>query len=254
MGLIKTLELTKYCHRLLQVNNFKDYCPNGLQIEGRPEISKIVSGVTASQAMIEKAIDEKADALLVHHGFFWRSEPDVITGVKRKRIATLLQHDINLFAYHLPLDAHIKLGNNVQLAEKLGFDFEGVASSGPAKNMLFYGTTPNSIGADALGDLLEEKLQHKPLVLKGHDRDIKKVAWCTGAAQHYIVEAAEMGADAFISGEVSESSMHLAQELGIDYFAAGHHATERYGVQALGSHLVEEFDIEHKFIDIPNPV
>lgn len=249
--------ILSYCNQLLQVNNFKDYCPNGLQIEGKAQIQKIVSGVTASQALLDAAIAAKADAILVHHGYFWRSEALTITGIRKRRIETVLKNNINLIAYHLPLDAHRQLGNNAQLAKVLDIDIEGIVDRGAAKNILFYGQLEQACDVDTLAAHITERLNRAPLTLGRFDQakqKIKRLAWCTGAAQHYLQEAAELGVDAFISGEVSENTTHIANELGIHYFAAGHHATERYGVQALGEHLAAEFGLEHQFIDLNNPV
>lgn len=247
-------EIVGYCDQLLDVNQFKDYCPNGLQVEGKLKVNKIVSGVTASLAFIEAAIEQNADMLLVHHGYFWRSEAASIVGMKQKRIARLLENEINLLAYHLPLDAHARYGNNVQLAQVCQWQTEGVVQHGKAKNLLHYGklALPCSVPAFAKG--LEKNLARKPLVINASGQQIASIAWCTGAAQHFIEEAAQLGVDAYISGEISENVTHIAKELDIHYFAAGHHATERYGVQALGQHLQHKFAIEHQFIDIDNPV
>lgn len=254
MSAVSRQDLVQYCNRFLQINSFKDYCPNGLQVEGKPIIERLVTGVTASQDLLDAAIEAKADAILVHHGYFWRSDPAVITGMRKQRIETLLKHQINLLAYHLPLDAHSELGNNVQLAKQLGIDLEGVVGHGHAKNMLFYGKLPSTLAVEDFAKQLENVLKHKPMVVQSTGDAVLRVAWCTGAAQHYITDAVELGVDAFISGEISENTTHAAKELGIHYFAAGHHATERYGVQALGEHLVQEFGVSHQFIDIPNPV
>jgi dinuclear metal center YbgI/SA1388 family protein len=243
--------IVDYCNTLLRVNEFSDYCPNGLQVEGQNEVRKIISGVTACQALIDRAIEQQADAILVHHGYFWKNEAPVITGIKRQRIAALLENGISLLAYHLPLDAHDTLGNNATLAEKLGFQVDGVNSGG----LLWHGHLSQAVSADTFTQHIAQCLGREPLHLPaGSGRKIKRVGWCTGGAQHYIEQAATLGLDAYISGEVSEQTFHLAQELDIHYFAAGHHATESYGVQALASHLAKEFDLHCEFIDVPNPV
>lgn len=249
--MIAVKELINYTQQYMQVDCFKDYCPNGLQVEGRPNIEKIVTGVTASMALLESARRAGADLILVHHGYFWRSDDTRIVGIKRNRIAYLLKHDLNLVAYHLPLDAHPELGNNVQLGRVLGIKAEEYKGS---TNMLAYGylERPESLSDFALQ--LESKLQRKPQVIGNPDQIVKKVAWCTGAAQSYMDKAIEMDVDVFISGEISEQTTHQALESGISYIAAGHHATERYGVQALGEHLATKFNLQHEFIDINNPV
>jgi len=247
--MIKRTELIAYCDNYLSSGLFKDYCPNGLQVEGKETINSIVSGVTASQALIDAAIEHKADLLLVHHGFFWKGENPVITGIKKKRLQALLQNNINLLAYHLPLDAHKTLGNNVLLAKKLGISIERYFSD---NEIALLGAIEKQSGQQ-FKELISHVLQREPLHIEAH-REITKVALCTGAAQSYINQAIELGVDAFISGEISENTWHIAKENNIHYFAAGHHATERYGVQALGKHLATEFDLQHSYIDIYNPV
>ncbi len=242
-------EIVDYCDDFLQVKLFKDYCPNGLQVEGSDTIKKIVSGVTACQALIDQAVELQADMLLVHHGFFWRGEDTIISGMKKQRIKSLLTNDINLLAYHLPLDAHKTLGNNILLAEKLGITVE---QSFADNDIAILGSVKTQNGielAQTISHALSRQVQHIAV-----ERDIKKVALCTGAAQSYIEQAIELEADAFISGEISENTWHIAKENNIHYFAAGHHATERYGVQALGEHLAGYFNIEHQFVDINNPI
>ncbi|WP_039033386.1 Nif3-like dinuclear metal center hexameric protein [Shewanella sp. ECSMB14102] len=246
-------ELKQYLHEFLQLDQFRDYAPNGLQVEGKAEIRKIVTGVTACQALIDRAVEAGADALLVHHGFFWKNEPEVLTGMKRRRIKTLLLNDINLFGYHLPLDAHPMLGNNAELGRVLGV-IEPEAVETVAQGLLWQGVLDSPMTAKDLSAMLEQCLGQVPLHLDGGDRSIQKLAWCTGGAQDYIDTAAALGVDAFISGEVSERTFHSAVEQGIHYFSAGHHATERFGIKALGEHLAHEFELEHEFIDIPNPV
>ncbi len=247
--------IVEYCNDLLNINEFRDYCPNGLQVEGVGEVNRIICGVTACQALIDAAIEKQADVLLVHHGYFWKNESAVITGIKRKRIQLLLEHGISLLAYHLPLDAHAELGNNRTLADKLNIDIGGYVMQGAAKGLLWNGELASTLSANALSAHIEKTLKRKPLHLAAaSDKPIKTIGWCTGGAQHYIEEAAAMGLDAFISGEVSEQTFHQAKELDIHYFAAGHHATESFGVQALAQHLSGQFGLESEFVDIFNPV
>ena len=243
--------LQSYCDQLLRIDEFEDYCPNGLQVESGEQVQRLATGVTASQALIDAAADWEADALLVHHGYFWKGEPPCIRGLKGRRIASLIRDGISLLAYHLPLDSHHDLGNNRKLADRLG-----IREAEPAAEvkLLWQGRTGAALSAEDLAALLEERLGRAPLHLPGGPLQIRRLAWCTGAAQGYIEQAAALGMDAYISGEVSEQTAHQARELGIHYFAAGHHATERYGVQALGEHLAREFGLEHRFIEIPNPV
>jgi len=242
-------EILAYLDTLLNVAQYRDYCPNGLQVEGRNEITHIVSGVTASQALIEAAIEQKADALLVHHGYFWKGEAQSITGIKRQRIQRLLESGLNLLAYHLPLDGHVELGNNAQLARILDIKVEGTAGDA---GLLFYGSLNQVCSGDVLATHIASRLNRTPEHISV-DREIQRVAWCTGGAQSYIEQAAALGVDAFITGEISEQTVHIARETGIHFYAAGHHATERYGVQALGEQLVSEFGLKHTFIDIDNP-
>ena len=252
--MITRTELLAYTDDLLESNRFQDYCPNGLQVTGKESINTIISGVTASEALIEAAIDHKADVLLVHHGYFWRGEDPRVVGVKHRRIKLLLEHDINLIAYHLPLDAHPQLGNNAQLSKLLGLEVDGRISGTGEPAIALCGCLAEPCSLNEFSALVRQALQREPLIVQGHDRPITTVGWCTGAAQGYIQQAADLGLDAFISGEISEPTVHLARELGINYISAGHHATERYGVKALGEHLAEQFDITHYFIDIDNPV
>ena len=243
--------LNNYLNTLLQPARFNDYCPNGLQVEGKPEVNKIVTGVTASYALLEAALQANADAVLVHHGYFWRGEAKTITGIKKRRIQFLLQHELNLFAYHLPLDAHAEFGNNVMLAKQLGL---GDIQFFGEKNMLAMVelNTPQTLKSVSL--MIEHKLNRRPQVIGDLQKPIQRVALCTGAAQGYIEQALEAGADVYISGEISEQTVHVAIESGMSYISAGHHATERYGIQALGKHLAQKFDLQHEFIDIDNPV
>ncbi len=239
-------------NELLKPKLFKDYCPNGLQVQGKSEIKKVITGVTASQALIERAIEAQADAILVHHGYFWKNEPAVVTGMKHQRLKTLLEHDINLFAYHLPLDAHPQLGNNAQLAKVLGICCAQAVSDRPTE-LMWQGELAQTMDEDDFAELLLNELDFKPTVVSAN-KPIKTVAWCTGGAQSMITEAARLGVDAYISGEISESTAHAAVELGVHYFAAGHHATERFGVKALGDYLIEHYALDVAFIDLPIPV
>jgi len=247
-------DLLRYLDDLLEVDRFKDYCPNGLQIEGRSQINRLVCGVTASQALIDAAVAAQADAILVHHGYFWRGEEAPIVGIKKRRVATLLQHDISLLAYHLPLDAHPVYGNNVQLAQVLGLGVEG--SFGPDGNPAIglYGRLATPMSAADLGAHIGATLGRIPLHIGDGAAPIQTIAWCTGAAQGLIEEAVQLGVDTYLTGEVSEQTVHLARENDIHFYAAGHHATERYGARALGEHLAAHFGIEQQFIDIDNPV
>ncbi|MDY0415342.1 MAG: Nif3-like dinuclear metal center hexameric protein [Pseudomonas sp.] len=237
----------------LNVNAISDYCPNGLQVEGKAQIQRIVSGVTASQALIDAAIELQADAILVHHGYFWKGEDQRVIGMKQRRLKALLTHDINLLAYHLPLDVHPEVGNNVQLGQRLGLTVSGPLEPDNPRNVGLIGELAVPLSADAFALRIEQALGRAPLVID-HQQPIKRVAWCTGGAQGYIEQAIAAGVDAYITGEVSERTFHEAQENGISFFAAGHHATERYGVQALGEWLAVRFGIEHHYVECPNPV
>ena len=248
---MKINELLDYTGELLQVERFRDYCPNGLQVEGRSEVRTIVSGVTASMALLEAAAEAGADMVLVHHGYFWRNEDPRIRGMKRERLKFLLEHDINLAAYHLPLDAHAELGNNVQLGKVMDIAIDGMAGE-PA--IIAHGRLKQPMTLEAFGLHIHRVLNRSPLLVGDMSKELKCVAWCTGAAQSHFDEAMALGVDAFISGEISEQTVHQARESGVAFIAAGHHATERYGVQALGSHLGDKFEIQHFFIDIENPV
>jgi len=251
---IQLRELVSFCDELLQPHRFKDYCPNGLQVEGTREVERLITGVTASQALIERAIELKAQAILVHHGYFWKGENPQITGMLRKRLKLLLDHDISLLAYHLPLDAHPELGNNAQLARVLDLVIDGslVPADDPAIGLA--GRLPTAMTAAQLASYLSSRLGREPLHIAGPSEEIQTIAWCTGAAQGYINQAADLGVDAFLSGEISEPTVHAARELGIHYFSAGHHATERYGVQALGAYIEQHLGIAHQFVEVPNPV
>ena len=251
--MVQLKDLLSYSDNILEIERFKDYCPNGLQVEGKPEVKKIVSGVTASQALIDAAIEAEADVLLVHHGYFWQGEDARIIGIKYKRIRRLIESGINLLAYHLPLDAHPLYGNNAKLAEILGLE---IAGNFPSENNAvgMYGTLKTPLSAQDLCQKITKALGRAPVHIGENNEQIHTLAWCSGAAQSYIEAATELGVDAYISGEISEQTVHVARESGIHFYAAGHHATERYGVQALGEHLASHFDLKHQFIDIPNPI
>ena len=245
--------LAQFLAAELQIARFRDYCPNGVQVEGCSEIKIVVSGVTASLALLEQAILLKADAVLVHHGYFWRGEDMRVIGQKHKRLKLLLENDISLFAYHLPLDMHPQLGNNAQLAKQLRI--APTARFGD-DDLGWIGQMLDS-SIRTMGDLahhIENKLGRRPLLIGSSDQLIGQVAWCTGAAQNMLDGAIAAGASVYLSGEISEPTVHLARESDVAYIACGHHATERYGVQALGEHIAKEFGIEHHFIDVDNPV
>jgi dinuclear metal center YbgI/SA1388 family protein len=253
LSMVSLQDLERWCDSTLSVSAFKDYAPNGLQVEGNPQVSKIVTGVTASLSLIEAAISEKADAILVHHGYFWKNENPCLTGMKAQRIRRLLKENISLLAYHLPLDAHPTLGNNVAFAELMGFKISSGLDPDEKNPIGFIGqSTPMT--ASAMADLLTSKLGCTPRHLAGGPQTIVKVAWCTGGAQDFIQQAAKMGCDAYFSGEVSERTFHEAAELGIHYFGCGHHATERGGIMRLGQAVAAQFGIPVQFIDIENPV
>jgi dinuclear metal center YbgI/SA1388 family protein len=246
--------LCDYLHDYLNCNDYQDYAPNGLQIEGRDSIQKICTAVTASADVIQQAIKLKADALLVHHGYFWRNESPIIVGMKRQRIQQLLINNLNLYAYHLPLDGHPELGNNACLGKLLKINDLTMHTALNAPRLLWMGTLPAPIQAAHLTQQLDQTFQRQPLHISGTDNLIHKIAWCSGGAQDLIDLAHSLGADAFISGEVSERTFYQAQELPIHYFACGHHATERYGIQALGMHLADKFQLSHTYIEINNPI
>lgn len=246
-------QLLQAFNTLLQPERFRDYGPNGLQVEGAPGIRKIVSGVTASRALIEAAIEAQADAIFVHHGLFWRGQDGCVTGWMKQRLALLLAHDINLFAYHLPLDAHAELGNNAQLGLKLGLQAQGRFGE---QDLGFVGRPVSSNDFDSAVLLAAhvEKVLNRPVVLvHGAERAINKIAWCSGGAQSYFEGAIAAGADAFITGEISEPQAHYARECGVAYLACGHHASERYGAPAVAAHVAAQFGVAHEFIDIDNP-
>jgi dinuclear metal center YbgI/SA1388 family protein len=247
-------ELVHYTNQLLSIRDFADYCPNGLQVQGSSKVARLVAGVTACQALLEAAAEVSADAVLVHHGYFWKGEDSRVVGIKRQRLKTLLSHDMSLLAYHLPLDAHSNYGNNVQLGKILSLDVEMsfAIDGGPSLGLI--GKPINAITGAQFEVQVGTLLQRNPLYIPGKAPSLKRIAWCTGAAQSFITAAVEHQVDAFLTGEVSEQTVHIARETGIHFYAAGHHVTERYGVQALGEHLAQHFELEFRFIDIDNPV
>lgn len=245
--------LVKYLEQALDITRFRDYCPNGLQVEGKSEIRTIVTGVTASLALIEAAIDAKADAILVHHGYFWKGEDARVIGIKQKRLKLLLTHEINLFAFHLPLDMHPEFGNNAQLGRILGLTPQGRFGD-DGLGWLGVATDTHVATVADLAQRIENRLGRTPQVIGDLAQPVGSIAWCTGAAQNLLGAAIAAGATAYLSGEISEPTVHLAREAGVAYLACGHHATERYGIQALGQQVASTFGVMHRFIDIPNPV
>jgi len=245
--------LVEEADAFLNASRISDYCPNGLQVEGRPQVSRIVSGVTASQALIEAAIEAQADVLLVHHGYFWKGENPCVTGMRQRRLKALLTHDISLLAYHLPLDVHPEVGNNVQLARQLGIVVEGPLEPENPRTVGLVGSLAEPMSAADFARHIQQTLGREPLLVEGEGL-IRRVGWCTGGGQGYIDQAIAAGVDLYLTGEASEQTFHSARENGVSFIAAGHHATERYGVQALGDYLARRFALEHLFIDCPNPI
>ncbi|PIJ48768.1 Nif3-like dinuclear metal center protein [Erwinia sp. OLTSP20] len=242
-------ELERIINHKLNSDAFQDYAPNGLQVEGRREIQRVITGVTACQALLDEAVRLQADAVLVHHGYFWKSEPAVIGGMKRQRLKTLLAHDMNLFAWHLPLDAHPALGNNALLGNMLG-----ITTRGEITPLVPWGELAAPLDGAAFSQRIAEVLNRTPLHCGDHaPAQIRRVAWCSGGGQGFIDDAAAFGVDAFISGEVSEKTIHTARECGLHFYAAGHHATERAGIRALGEWLAQQYALDVTFIDIDNP-
>ncbi|GAA68122.1 Nif3-like dinuclear metal center hexameric protein [Pseudoalteromonas sp. BSi20429] len=246
-------EFNQLLNDILKPHLIKDFCPNGLQVEGKNEIKKIVTGVTASQALIDAAIEQQADAILVHHGFFWKGESQPITGMKKRRIGALLAHDINLFGYHLPLDIHPAVGNNTQLAKLLDIEIE-TGLEPTSNSVAMKGRLKTPLSGEDFADKIAKVLNRTPLTSLVRSTKIETIALCTGGGQGYIDLAAEQGIDAYLTGEASEQTIHSSREQNIDFFAAGHHATERYGVKALGELLAQEHGFDVTFIDIDNPV
>lgn len=254
---VNAQQIESYCNQLLFANEFKDYCPNGLQVDANAPISKVVTGVTASLALIEAAKETQANALLVHHGYFWKGEPDTLTGIKGARVRALMQAGISLLAYHLPLDAHPTIGNNAALANLLGFELGEALYPHEARPVGNIITAREQVSARVLAQRIAEALNREPLHIAPPLADMQaplaRIGLCTGAAQDFIEQAALMGCDAFISGEISERTTHSARELGIHYFACGHHATEMLGIQNLGQAVGSEFGVAVEFINIDNP-
>lgn len=245
--------LLEEAERFLGAARIADYCPNGLQVEGRPQVRRIVSGVTASQALLDAAVEADADVVLVHHGYFWKGENPCVIGMKQRRLKTLLNHDISLLAYHLPLDVHPQVGNNVQLAAQLDITVEGPLDPENAKVVGLVGSLEEPMSARDFARRVQEVLGREPLLVEGSQM-VRRIGWCTGGGQGYIDQAITAGVDLYLTGEASEQTVHSARENDISFIAAGHHATERYGVQALGDYLAKRFALEHLFIDCPNPV
>ncbi|WP_313623963.1 Nif3-like dinuclear metal center hexameric protein [Achromobacter sp.] len=257
MNKVDSRVLANWLDDTLQAARFKDYCPNGMQVEGRSEVGHIITGVTASEALLRAAVERGADAVLVHHGWMWRNEDRRVIGTRRTRMALTLKNDLNLYAYHLPLDAHPTLGNNAQLARVLGLvparRDDGAPLTCGQDGLIWLGNTdvPQTLGQ--LGDRVAQRLGRQPLVVGDPDQPLARIGWCTGGAQGMMGDAIDAGATAYITGEVSESTVHLARETGVGFVAAGHHATERYGVQALGQAVAQHFGITVEFVDIDNP-
>ena len=252
-SIMNNLELEQLINQKLSSDKINDYAPNGLQVEGKTEIKKIITGVTASQALIDYAIRQNADAILVHHGYFWKSENPCIRGMKGKRIKALLVNDMNLYGYHLPLDVHPELGNNAQLAKLLDIENLQPLEKG-AVSIPVWGELKEPMTGENFAEKIEKVLNRKPLIcIENGPHLIRKIGICTGGGQGYIDLAAEQGCDAFITGEVSEQTIHSAREQGLHFFSAGHHATERYGIKALGEWLAKEYGFDVEFKDIDNP-
>ncbi|ENO84636.1 Nif3-like dinuclear metal center hexameric protein [Thauera linaloolentis] len=249
---MQLIELTARLDALLDASHFKDYCPNGLQVEGRPEVGRVLCGVTACQALLDIAVSGGYDAVFVHHGYFWKGEDGRINGIRRQRLKTLLANDVSLLAYHLPLDGHPEYGNNAQLGKLMGWQAEGRFAD---QDLGWFGR-PGQAGESAadIARALAARLAREPLLVGEASRPVRRVAWCTGGAQGYFEQAIAVGADVFVSGEISEQTVHLARESGIPYIAAGHHATERYGARSIATYLADELGLAADFVDLPNPV
>ena len=247
-------ELSVYLHDYLRCDTFHDFAPNGLQIEGKATVHTICTAVTASAAVIAEAIARKADALLVHHGYFWRGEDLVLTGMKRQRTGLLMAHNTNLYAYHLPLDCHEDIGNNACLGRLFGVEHTTTHAVGKTPHLLWSGFLKEEQSSTDFARYLTNVLNRAPLCIGDPDKPIRHIAWCSGAAQDMIEQAHRLGVDAYLSGEISERTYYQANELGLSYFSCGHHATERYGIQALCQHIEQYFSLSHHFIDSDNPV
>ena len=255
---ISRQELADWLNDTLQPERFRDYCPNGLQVQGRDGIRRIVTGVTASQALIEAAVALDADAILAHHGWFWKNEDPCIRGPKHSRLSTLMAREINLFAYHLPLDAHLEWGNNAQLARVMDWVPDVRPDGAPRRcgpdDLVWLGAPARDMTVGALAADIARRLGREPLMIGEPGRPVRRLAWCTGAAQGMMDAALAAGADCYVSGEISEPTVHLARETGAAYISAGHHATERYGIRALGAAIEARFGVPCEFVDIDNPV
>ena len=251
---MQLIELKNHLDALLDASGLKDYCPNGLQVEGRPQVRRVLCGVTASQALLDHAVAGGYDAIFVHHGYFWKGEDGRVTGIRRQRLRTLLVNDISLFAYHLPLDVHPELGNNAQFGRVMGWRAEARFAD---QDLGWIGQPADVSGVETAAVVarsLAARLGRDPLLVGDGNRPVHRVAWCTGGAQGYFEQAIRAGADLYVSGEISEQTVHLARESGVPYIAAGHHASERYGAQAVAGHLAGALGLTADFIDLPNPV
>ncbi|WJJ92704.1 Nif3-like dinuclear metal center hexameric protein [Neopusillimonas aromaticivorans] len=255
---VATQELAQWLDATLNVAAFKDYCPNGLQVEGKTHITRIVTGVTASEALLQAAVERHADAVIVHHGWFWKNEDPRVRGPKRRRLQLALKHELNVFGYHLPLDAHPEWGNNAQLGLRLGLSPRWNADGKPElcgpDNLVWLGHTQDGNTVQDIANRIRTTLKREPLVIGDLNARPAKVAWCTGGAQGFMDAAIDAGADLYITGEASEPNFHLARETGVAFIAAGHHATERYGISALGQAIAGQFDVQVEFIDLDNPI
>lgn len=247
-------DLCHYANAALQINQFKDYCPNGLQVQGKNDISTLISGVSLCLPLIQSAIDQQADVIMVHHGLLWKADPLNIIGLKYQRLNMLMHHQINLLAYHLPLDVHHEWGNNAQMLLALGACVKTCHQALACQHLLMMGEFAEAVEACELAVRIDHLLGREPMIIVGNDRPISQIACITGSGGDGMVEAASHGADAFVTGELAERHYHMAKELGITIFAAGHHATERFGVQTFGQHLADRFDLQHQFVDIDNPL
>ena len=246
-------DLVEYLNRTLEVGSIDDYCPNGLQVAGKADVHHVVTGVTASLALLDQAIAAGADAVLVHHGYFWRGESPVVVGMKHARIKRLMDADVSLLAYHLPLDTHPVFGNNAQLAKLLDWRIDGQCAAGGVADLFFHGQVTGHQNGHEFADHIAATLGRSVTVVGDPEKPIKRIGWCSGGAQRMVLQAAGLGLDAFVSGEISEQTTHEARENGLLYVAAGHHATERYGVCSIGEHLAEQLQLTHQFIDVDNP-
>ena len=246
-------EVIHYLDNLLTPSLFRDYCPNGLQVQGKESIHKVITGVTANIELFQLAQEKNADAVLVHHGIFWTGTPQALTHVRYERIKKLMDSDINLIAYHLPLDAHPLYGNNAQLAQQLKLDIEAFFDIDNQKGLGLLARAPQPLTHEAFTKTITQTLKREPLVIQGKAPQLSRIAICTGGAQSYLPQMIDMGVDAYITGEHSLAMVELAREAGITFISAGHHATERYGVQAIGELLKKDLDLDVEFVDIPNP-